>query len=239
MFAAMVLAGCGNSCFVGFSNNGNSGVIIVAGSPPPPCSVPQLTGKMRAVALKSLACETCTASARIEHLFVTVRSIQLRRGAAVDANSPDWLEIAPDLAAQPRQIDLIGNTASEMLVQSATLPAGSYRGVRLQFFSGSPASAEDLTSKNACGDSNWNCLITADGHVEPLLLPGDVPELLITFPNDESDLLLVVPDAGMDLRLSLEPGLVSYSSSSEGWKLQYVLVGHATVMRQLEDSASN
>lgn len=234
IFAAMGLGGCGNSCFAGFSNNGNGGVIITAGNSPPACSSVPLVfkGAMRAIVLKSPVCETCTAAARLEHVFVTVQSIQLRPSAVVDLDSLDWLEIAPDLTTKPRQIDLMGNAVPEILVQSATLPAGSYRGLRLQFFSGSAASAEDLPSENGCGEIGWNCLVKADGHIEPLRLTGDIPELLITFQSSESDSLVVVPHDRIDLRLSLEPNQVSYSSSFEGWKLQYVLVGRVTVVRQ-------
>ena len=198
---------------------------------------------MRMVVLKSPICETCTAAARLEHVFVTVQGIQLRPSAVVDLDSLDWLEIAPDLTTKPRQIDLMGNAVPEILVQGAILPAGGYRGLRLQFFSGSPASAEDLPSENGCGETGWNCLVKADGHVEPLRLTGDIPELFITFQSGEGDLLVVVPHDRIDLRLSLEPNQVSSSSSFEGWKLQYVLVGRVTVVRQefldVENSSLN
>jgi Domain of unknown function (DUF4382) len=231
LLAIVGLGGCGNSCFAGFSNNGNGGVSITAGNSPSACSSVPLVfkGTMRALVLKSPVCETCTAAARLEHVFVTVKSIQLRPSTVVDSDSLDWLEIAPALTTKPRQIDLMGNAGPEILVQTATLPAGSYRGLRLQFFSGAPASTEDLPSENGCGETGWNCLVKADGHVEPLRLTGDIPELLITF---QSDSLVVVPHDRIDLRLSLEPNQVSYSSSFEGRKLQYVLVGGVSVARQ-------
>jgi hypothetical protein len=60
MFTAIWLSGCGNSCFVGFFNNGNGGVIVSAGSPSPTCSLSQANGTMSAMALKSPVCESCT-----------------------------------------------------------------------------------------------------------------------------------------------------------------------------------
>ena len=245
MFAAMGLGGCGNSCFAGFSNNGNGGVSIMAGNSSAACSSVPLVfkGTMRALVLKSPVCETCTAAARLEHVFVTVQSIQLRPSAAADSDSPGWLEIAPDLTTKPRQIDLMGNAVPEILIQNAPLPAGAYRGLRLKFFSGSPAGAEDLPSENGCGETGWNCLVKADGHVEPLRTSGDIPELLITFQSTESDSLVVAPHDRIDLRLSLEPDQVFYSSSFEGWKLRYVLVGRVTVVRreslEVENSSLN
>ena len=38
-----------------------------------------------------------------------------------------------------------------------------------------------LPTVNGCGETRWNCIVMADGHVEPLRLPGDAPELLIEY----------------------------------------------------------
>lgn len=240
MFTAIALAGCGDTCFSGFFDNG-SGFIINTGNPPS-CPLPKVNGKMRVAALKSPVCETCTAAARVEHIFVTMRGIQLRPSSVVDANSSEWVEIAPDLASKPRQIDLIGN-APEIFVEGAIVPAGSYSLVRLQFSSGSPPSGTEILSANACEQTGWNCIVRADGQVEPLRLPSDVPELLITLQSNESDSLVVLPDARMDLRLSLKPSQVFYSSGFEGLKLQYVLVGRAAVVwhesMEVANSTSN
>lgn len=232
IFTAIGLAGCRNSCFVGVSNNGNGSVIVKAGDPPPVCSLSQANGAVRAVALKSPVCESCTASARVEHVFVTLRSIQLCPSATADPNSPDWLEIVPHLANEPRQIDFMGRSMPEILVESAMIPAGNYRQIRLQFLADSPANAEKLPADNACGQTRWNCIVMADGHVEPLHLPGDVPEILITTQSREIDSLVVWPDTRMDLWLSLEPRQVVYSSGTERWKPQNVLVGRVTAVRQ-------
>lgn len=235
MFTAIGLAGCGNFCVSGFFNNGNNsnnGAIIVPLNPSSVCSLTKANGTVRAVALKSAVCETCTAAARVEHVFVTVRDIQLRVSPTPDTNSPEWIEIAPQLASEPRQIDLIGNSVPEILVENAVVPAGSYSEVRVQFVPGSPADDEMIRSDNACGDTGQNCVLVADGHIEPLGLSGDAPEILLAPESNGSDSLVVLPDSRMDLRLSLEPRRVFYSFGSEGWKLQYVLVGRAAVVRQ-------
>lgn len=239
MFTAVALTSCSDSCFVGFSNNGNGGVIVKAGNPAPACSLTQVHGAMSVVALKSLLCETCTAVTRVEHVFVTLRGVQLRFGAREDATSPDWLELAPQLAKEPRQIDLMGNSMPVLLAESANVPAGSYREVRLQFFDGSPRSAEELPAVNVCGETRWNCIVMANGYVEPLRLPGDMPELLIPSQSIEGDSVAVLPDARVDLRLSLEPHQGSYISSSEGWRLQSTLVGRVMVVRQRSLAGEN
>jgi hypothetical protein len=238
MFTAIGLAGCGNSCFVGFSNNGNGGVIIKAGNPQPTCSLSQANGTLSVVALKSSVCESCAVAVRVEHVFVTLRSIQLRPRADDDANAPDWLELR--LAKEPRQIDLMGDAMPVILVEGASVPVGSYREVRLPFFSASPTSADELPAENACGKTRWSCIVMADGHVEPLRLPGDMRELLIPSQSIESDSVVVLPDSRMDLRLSLAPRQGYYFSSTEGLKLQNALVGRVTVVQQrsLEEANS-
>jgi hypothetical protein len=239
MFTTIWLSGCGNSCFVGFFNNGNSGVIVSAGNPSPTCSLSQANGTMSAMALKSPVCESCTVDARVEHVFVTLRSIQLRPRASDDTNSSDWIELAPHLANEPRQVDLMGNSMSVILVESVIVPAGSYSEVRLQFFAGSPMSTEELLAENACGEARWNCIVMADQHVEPLRLPGDAPELLIPFHSTEGDLLVVLPNARMNLRLNLKPHQGSHFSGTEGWTRQTMLVGNVTVERQWSIEAEN
>ena len=239
MFIAIGITGCGNSCFVGFSNNGNGGVIVRAGNPAPTCSLSQANGTMSVVLVKSPVCESCTAAARVEHVFVTLRSIQLRPSASDDTNSSKWLELAPHLANEPRQIDLMGNSMPVILVDSAIVPAESYREIRLQFFPESPTSAEGLPAESVCGETRWNCMVMANGHVEPLRFAGGVLELFIPSQSIEGDSVVVLPDSRMDLRLSLEPFQGSYFSSAEGWKPQNALVGSATVVRQRSFEAEN
>ena len=229
IFLAVGLSGCGNSCYAGFSINGNGGFIVVAGNPPPACSLSHVNGTIRVVALKSPVCESCMPATRVEHAFVTLQGVQLLPLAGDDTNSPDWLELAPQLAKEPRQIDLMGSSLPVILQESTTAAAGSYREVRLQFVSGSSMSAETLPSENGCGGRLWNCMVMADGHVQAIRLPTDRSELSIPSQNMESGPFMVLPDTRMELRLSLKPQPLAYFSGAEGWTLQNVLAGHATV----------
>jgi hypothetical protein len=229
---AVGISGCGNSCYAGFSINGNGGFIVVAGTPPPACSLPKVNGTMRVAALKAPICASCLPATRVEHVFVTLRGVQLRPLAGDDTNSPDWLELTPQLAKEPRQIDLMGDSLPVVLQESTTIAAGSYREVRLQFVSESTMSAETLPSENACGRTLWNCMVMADGHVQPLRLPEDGSELSISSLNMESGPFVVLPDTAMELLLSLESNPRAYFSIAEGWTLRDVLAGHATVARQ-------
>jgi hypothetical protein len=220
------LTGCGNSCFAGFSNNG-LGVIIKAGNPPPACSLTQGAGTMQVVAVKSAVCESCPATARMQHVFVTLQSIQLHSSAIADANSPHWLEIAPLLANEPRQIDLMGGPAAEILVERAAVPAGTYHQVRLLFLGDSDGYAGKLLPVNPCGEARHNCVVMADGRVQPLGWPAEVSAVLITSEAMNGGSLEVVPGGRTDLRLSFEAHPMFYSSSAEPLGLRAVLVGHA------------
>ena len=156
--AAIGLIGCGNTCFAGFSINGNGAVIVRAGNPPPVCSFSPAKGAVTALAVKSPVCESCPAPAGVAHIFVTVRGIQLRQSPGEDPNSQGWVEIAPDLEREPRQIDLLGNSAPAILVENVMVPSGIYRDVRLHFLAESPSNAEPILTRNACPDAQWNCV---------------------------------------------------------------------------------
>lgn len=92
--SAVSLAGCANACFVGFVNNGKAAASVQTGDAGPSCSLAQARGAIHVVALKSTVCASCTVDARVEHVFITLKSIQLRANAT-DGAPKDWLEIAP------------------------------------------------------------------------------------------------------------------------------------------------
>jgi hypothetical protein len=187
---------------------------------------------MHVNAMKSPACEACTAAARAEHVFVTLRGIQLRPTALEERDAADWLEIAPELANGPRQIDLIGDSLPELLVKNAFVPAGSYREVRLQFLHNSPENAAKLPTENACGNKQWNCVVMGDGNTRPIRWPGDEPDLHTKIQNGDSDLLVVLPDGVFDLQLRLETERIPDFSTTEGWQVVSVLVGRASVVSE-------
>ena len=239
LFASFGLVGCGNTRVVGFSINGNGGVIVRAGDPPPACSLAQAKGAMTAMVLKSPTCDSCLAPAPVDHIFVTLRGIQIRSNSSNDSNSSDWIELAPQLESEPLQFDLLGDSQPAILVKNASVPAGMYREVRLQFLPGSPAHTETPPTNNSCGVEQWNCTVTGNGKIEPLHFQGDSPELLILSLNTESDSLLVLPDAGMELLLILELRQHPHFSDVEGWKTQNLILGHAKVVRQRSPDLEN
>jgi Domain of unknown function (DUF4382) len=234
VFACLALGSCGGTtCVAGIFPNGNGVIIVKNSTPPPACPFLTGMGMMNVTAAKSEICEFCTASSRAQHIFVTLKSIQLHSVFPDSPDNPQWLELAPQLLREPRQIDLLSDSTSEILVQSASVPAGTYRELRLQFLPGTPADLDALPAENSCGHNRRNCMLMADGRVEEFdfMGNGDSPELLLPLQYNGSSALAVVPGATVDLRFTLQPQQVFAISPSEGWQIHYVLVGSASVSR--------
>jgi hypothetical protein len=232
IFAAFGLVGCGTTCYSGFINNG---FLLNVTSPASACTLNQAKGAVHTAVVKTASCESCTAGARVEHIFVTLRGVQLHPSVIAEQNSPDWVEIAPQLAEEPRQIDLIGGSSREILAESSMIPAGSYRQVRLQFLTDSPADGERFPGEGECGAMR-NCVVMGDGHVEAVRWTSDVPELVITGQGVEGGSVVVLPDTRMEIRISLEPRQVFTSSGSEPWVAEAVLVGRAVGVREKSEN---
>lgn len=232
VLACLALTSCGTTCVAGIFANGPGIILVKNLTPPPACPFSTGMGKMNVAASKSQICEICTDSSRVQHIFVTLKSIQLHSVFPDSPNNPQWLELAPQLVREPRPIDLLSDSP-EILVQSASVPAGTYRELLLQFLPDTPADPDAPPAENSCGQNRRNCMLMADGRVEELHFTGNgvSPELLLPLQYNGSSALAVVPGTTVDLRFTLQPQQVSAVSPSEGWQIHYVLVGSASVSR--------
>jgi len=231
--ACFALTSCGTTCVAGIFANG-TGTVIVKNSPSPPaCPFSTGMGTMNVAAAKLQICETCPASSRAQHIFVTLSSVQLHSVFPNSTDNQEWVELAPKLSRDPRQIDLLSDPGPEILVASARIPAGTFRELVLQFLSDSPAAPDGLSIANPCGKKGRNCMFLANGGIEELHFTDDgaSPKLLLPLQYNGSSALAVVPGETVDLRLKLEPQQVPVVSSSEGWQIRYVLLGSASVSR--------
>jgi hypothetical protein len=233
VLACLALTSCGTTCVAGIFANGNGVILVKNSTPPPACPFSKGMGMMNVTAAKSQICEICTVSSRPQHTFVTLKSIQLHSVFPDSPDNPEWLELAPQLLREPRQIDLLADSTPEILVQSAAVPAGTYRELLLQFLPDIPADLDALPTENSCGHTHRNCMLMADGRVEEFHFTGngDLPELLLPLQYNGSSALAVVPGATVDLRFTLQPQQVFAVSPSEVWQIHYVLVGSASVSR--------
>ena len=227
---AVWLTGCNNTCFIFTSNPPTGTLNIKVSNPAPTCTLTKANGAVRLMLKKIPICSSCLESSRIQHIFVSIRSIEAHPNTSVDDDLPDWQELLPpELAKQPLQVDLLSDpadpSAREPLGQIASVPAGTYRQLRVRFLPNRPMMDDRLPEKNACGSTGFNCVVMTDGRIQPLLLGGAVPELRITPDRMEGGSLLVPPDTNTDLVIELKPVWAWFSSADEGLRLLPVLTG--------------
>ncbi len=230
---AVWLTGCNNTCFT-FTSNPPTGTIgIKVSDPKPTCTL--RTGRAVRLAVQTIPmCSSCSESGRIQHIFLSIRGIEVHPSTTAEDDSPDWQELlSPELVKQPLQVDLVRETADwsarEPLGEIATVPAGIYRQLRVRFVPNQPMTEDRLPERNACGRVGFNCVVTADGRVEPLQLDGRSPELRIKSDRMEGASLFIPPDSNTDLIIELKLVWAWFSYPEEGTRLLPALTGSAKV----------
>jgi len=226
---ASYAAGCGNSCFVGYSVNGNGGVIVKGGNPPPVCTLNQAQGNVRVAMAKSATCQSCAPVAEVQHMFIELRGVQLHSyGEDGDAA---WLDLAPELAAQPLELDLIGDGPADVGVGASIVPAGMYDSLRLRFApSSAPSDLEARANPEWCGGIGSNCLILGDRRTEELSFAGQGAELVLPIAGDGQP-LLVLPDSSTKLQIRLGAQQVTETSDSHFEALPMRVIGRVVTQR--------
>ena len=233
---AVGLTGCNSTCFT-FTSNPTTGTIgIKASDPSPTCALAKANGAVRVQLATESACSSCAGSGHVQHIFVSVRGIEVHTSTTAGDDLPDWQELLPpELVKQPLQVDLVRGTADrdarEPLGEIVAIPAGIYRQVRLRFVPNQLPTDDRLPEKNACGRGRFNCIVMADGRIQPLLLDDASPELRITSDRIEGGSLLIPPDTETDLVIELKLVWAWYSSADEGVRLLPALTGSAKVGR--------
>jgi len=162
LFALVVIAAAALSCGGGSSSvklsavNG-MGTVNVSLSDPPSCMPP---------------------NGIFSHVFITVRSVQVNTSATAGDGDSGWMELAPQLASAPVQIDLFSQADTNCVLAqlgSASLPVGSLQQIRLILESNSPGSAPVLggNGTNNCAGNGFNCVVLGDGSIHELLLSSE------------------------------------------------------------------
>lgn len=192
------LTGCNEACFSFTSNPPNGNIMIKAGDPKPTCTLTVAKANVRVVTHTVSTCTSCSLSNQVRQIVVNLIGVALHPGAIADNTSPDWQELLPGTAPHGLQLDFARDSSGLQAVgQPVSIPAATYRQLRLRF-SASSASARDVKlERDRCGDAGPNCVVMGDGRVLPLLLGGAEPELRLTpekefvFPSDSSSDLTV------------------------------------------------
>lgn len=233
---AVWFTGCKSTCFT-FTSNPPTGTINVKASDLNLiCGLKTVNGAVRVQMGTEPACSSCAGSGQVQHIFLSIRGIEAHSSATADEDSPDWMELLPaESVKQPLQVDLVGGTAGrgsrKTLGEIASVPAGMYRQLRVRLVPNQATTDAGVPQENACGSAGFNCVVMADGRIQPLMLDTDSPELRIASDRIEGATLLIPPGANSDMVIEFELVWALFSSADEGVRLLPALIGRAKVGR--------
>jgi hypothetical protein len=101
---------------------------------------------------------TCaTPNGAFSHVFVTITDVKAHTSSTAGPNDSGWVDLTPNLANAPKQVDLLGLANNQCFLASLgdpqQLQAGTYQQIRIILASDSTA-----ISSNSCGDGAANCV---------------------------------------------------------------------------------
>lgn len=206
LFVCFLLFGCGDTCFVVVGIFPNT----TSATNPPTCKLGGGTGTIIVGINSSHPSPEAPTSPNLQHLFITLRGIDANPDAIATEDSPDWHELAPELASEPVQIDLMntplsGASCAPSLTLKATIRAQQYRQIRLRLVSG-PSTADDLLPKhNECGGRSFNCVVDINGYRHALALKNGESNFLIRSDHIADGSFNVLPDTETRLSIVFDP----------------------------------
>ena len=175
-------AGCDNFCFI-FVSNPSGGAIAIGSTTCPPNKA---NGTVHLRFTSSVMPAAGDWPSSVQHIFVTLQGIEANRSAMADDDSPDWQELAPQLATVPIQLDLVAHNSDSCesnVLSDVTVPADTYRQIRLRLSSGLAETNEPIPQENGCGSIGFNCIVKADGGTRALILSSQM--LRVRIPPDQ------------------------------------------------------
>lgn len=167
LLLCFLLTGCGDTCFVvtGIFPNTTST------TNPPTCNLGPGNGNITVGINSVRPSPGAPMSPNLQHVFVTLRGIEANPNSVAAEDSPDWQELAPQLATEPVQIDLMATTVSGVSCASRltrkSVPAGVYHQIRLRLASDQAPSGDPLPLHNECSGSGFNCVVDTNNKHTP------------------------------------------------------------------------
>jgi hypothetical protein len=222
-FLFLALMGCGDSCLLIVSNPGGGGG-TVAGSIPN-CSLGTATGNVRVRVTSPQVPSTNSDANRTDHIFVTMRGVEASASATATADdkSSGWEELAPKLATQPEQVDLLAPSEDSCATSSlgdVSIPANQYRQIRVRLLDNEADFSNFLLPQNSCGSVAFNCVVTHDGSIHALELDSETsPQIRISPESIDGGFFRVVPDTTSDLEIKFAPQSSRLISAEQSTRL--------------------
>ncbi len=207
LLLCFLLFGCGDTCFVitGIFPNTTST------TNPPTCNLGAGNGTI-IVGINSIRpSPLASMSPNLQHVFITLRGIEANPNVVAAEDPADWQELAPELASEPVQIDLMAITVSgascgpSRLTRKAAVRASVYRQIRLRLVSDQAMPGDPLPQHNECGGSGFNCVVDTNGRAHALALKNGARDLLITSDRITDGSFNVFPDTETNLSIVFDP----------------------------------
>ena len=210
---------CDNACVLVVSNPGGSIGTVSGNGPSCSLSATSGTASVRIVAHAPAAGDEASRitgqvlvagdeASRIQHVFLTLRGIEANSSGVAGDGSPDWQELAPKLAARPVQVDLLaagGESCAAGGFESAAVRADAYRQIRLRLTPNETDSTEPLLEQNSCGSAGFNCIVTSDGDIRPLVLARNALQIQVTPEHIAGGFFRIFSEASVNLEIEFDP----------------------------------
>ncbi len=144
------------------------------------------------------------------HVFVTVVDVLVHESATAELGDPGWHDLAPQLRANPKQIDLLNAATTQCLLANlgaGHLTAGHYQQIRIilaQTVMPGTGSGDTLFQTGQC-PSNGNCVVLKDGTVQALQLSSEaITGIKIAGGQFAGGEFVVQPGQTVDLNLQFD-----------------------------------
>lgn len=231
LLLCFLLIGCGDTCFVitGIFPNTTST------ANPPTCNLGTGNGTITVGINSVRPSPVDPISPNLQHVFITLRGIEANPDSVAAEDSPDWQELAPKLATEPVQIDLMATTVSgascdtSRLTRKSAVRASVYRQIRLRLVSDQAAPGDPLPQHNECSGSGFNCVVDTNGHAHALGLKNGGRDLLITSDRITDGSFNVLPDTETNLSIVFDPYSSLAVASGDSVQIRPVLSAETAV----------
>jgi hypothetical protein len=204
LLLSLTSTGCGNSCVIATWNF--AGTVTTGNSS---CSLSTANGTVSLHIGSSRAPSAPPMARNLEHIFVTLEGIEAHSDSSADEDSAKWQELAPELAQQPVQVDLMMAETDDhrpsYLIHGTFVPAYVYTQLRLRVLPNHPAADDSVPKSNACGGVSFNCVVMSNDEVRPLILDGATPDLNIATEHIAGGFFRVLPDMETNLSIAFNP----------------------------------
>ncbi|MFZ0885314.1 MAG: DUF4382 domain-containing protein [Candidatus Acidiferrales bacterium] len=189
----------------------------------------QAKGSVRPRITTSFTAPTGITPTRIAHIYLTIQGIEANPSASAVDDSPDWQELAPQLAKQPTQIDLLapsGDSTGFDSLEYAAVPADAYRQIRVSLSPNQTNSNENDTipQQNLCGNVGSNCVVTSDERVRRLILDTASSQIQVSADHIAGGFFRILPNTAADLEVKFVPQSSLFISTDENVRVVPVFV---------------